>query len=180
MDEPLDELYFQWLYSQVGDPSIKNPNRTYWKLLLQLYKKEFIWFVPNDDNRIEDGKALRYEFVDAADLQDVDDDWVRLGCSMFELLVGLSRRLSFQAEGEPLDWFWVMIKNLGLDIFTDSWMSRNEEEYNELVDVVLDRVIFRTYDADGYGGIFPLKQTDNDQRKIELWYQLSEYVLERS
>lgn len=178
MEKPLDELYFEWLYSQVGDPRIKNPNRTYWKLLLQLYKKEFIWFVPNDDNRIEDGRDLRFEFVDAVGLQDVDPDWVRLGCSMLELLIGLSRRLAFEAEGEPRDWFWDLIANIGLINFTDSWMKQRESE--ERVDMVLDRVIYRTYDYDGHGGLFPLQHTNNDQRKVELWYQLSEYVLERS
>jgi hypothetical protein len=182
MEQPLDELYFQWLYSQVGDPRIKNPNRTYWKLLLQLYKKEFIWFVPNDDNRIEDGKDLRYEFVDAAELQDVDLDWVRLGCSMLELLIGLSRRLAFEAEGEPRDWFWHLIENLGLILITDKRMQNEDfaRGYNDLIDLVLDRVIYRTYGPDGNGGLFPLRHTQNDQRKVELWYQLSEYVLERS
>jgi hypothetical protein len=181
MDEPLDELYFKWLYSQVGDPRIKNPNRTYWKLLLQLYKKEFIWFVANDDNRIADGTDLRYEFVDAAGLQDVDDAWIRMGCSMFELLIGLSRRLAFEAEGEPRDWFWHLVENLGLILITDSRMNKDYAgSYAELIDLVLDRVIYRNYNPDGSGGLFPLQHTEKDQRKVELWYQLSEYVLERS
>ena len=176
MDEPLDELYFQWLYSQVGDPRIKNPDRTYWKLLLQLFKKEFIWFVPNDDNRIEDGKDLRFEFVDSAELQDVDPDWVCLGCSMLELLVGLSRRLAFEAEGEPRDWFWQLIENLELFGMTDRFMRSD----SQVVDDILDRVIYRNYDSNGVGGLFPLRRTPNDQRKVELWYQLSEYVLEHN
>lgn len=177
MEKPLDELYFQWLYSQVGDPRINNPNRTYWKLLLQLYKKEFIWLVPNDDNRIEDGKELRFEFVDAAGLQDVDLDWVRLGCSMLELLIGLSRRLAFEAEGEPRDWFWHLIENLGFIQLPD---ARWKDYFENGVDAQLDQVIYRTYEPDGHGGLFPLNHTQNDQRKVELWYQLSEYVLERS
>lgn len=177
MEKPLDELYFEWLYSQVGDPRIKNPNRTYWKLLLQLYKKEFIWFVPNDDNRIEDGRDLRFEFVDAAGLQDVDPNWISLGCSMFELLVGLSRRLAFEAEGEPRDWFWHLLGNIGLRYCTDANFEVFSEEE---IDAKLDAVIYRTYYPSGHGGLFPLENTTNDQRKVELWYQLSEYVLERS
>jgi hypothetical protein len=175
MDGPLDELYFVWLYSQVGEVEEKNPNRTYWRLLRQLYQKEFVWFVPNDDNRIEDGKELRIEFVDDARLEDVDIHWINLGCSMFELLVGLSRRLAFEAEGEPRDWFWEMLDNLDLARLNDG------RGFNpETVDEILDRVIYRTYDANGDGGLFPLKDTLNDQRKVELWYQLSEYVLERT
>jgi len=48
------------------------------------------------------------------------------------------------------------------------------------VDDILDRVIHRKYKANGEGGFFPLKETNNDQRDVELWYQMSEYVLERS
>ena len=174
MDEPLDELYFKWLYSQVGDPRIKNRNRTYWTILKQLYTKEFVWFVPNDDNRIQDGKELRYEFVDSEQLEDVDLNWVHLGCSMLELLVGLSRRLAFEAEGQPRDWFWHLMDNLGV-AYPDAY------KYDEAaVDSILDRVIYRNYYWNGQGGLFPLQRTEKDQRNVELWYQLSEYVLERT
>lgn len=176
MDKPLDELYFHWLYSQVGDPETKNPSRSYWRMLKQLYTKEFVWIIPNDDNRIEDGKDLRFEFIDQSGLADVDLNWVQLGCSMFELLVGLSRRLAFEAEGEPRDWFWHLIRNLGLQDYND------RSRYNEqLVDVVLDNVIWRNYSEDGHGGLFPLKCSLSpipDQREVELWYQLSAYVLD--
>ena len=176
MDEPLlDEAYLVWLYSQVGDPRTKNPSRTYWKLFLQLYKKEFVWFVPNDDNRIEDGKALREEFVDDEGLQDVHMDWINLGCSMLELLIGLSRRLAFEAEGEPRDWFWVLLGNIELDNVTDRGYKNHDR-----VDDILDRVIWRTYDTNGRGGLFPLNKSKNDQREVELWYQLGEYVMERA
>lgn len=173
MDGPLDELYFTWLYRQVGDPGIKNPNLTYWRTFRQLYSKEFIWFVPNDDNRIADGKDLRYEFVDDSGLNDVDIGWMGLGCSMLELLIGLSRRLAFEAEGKPRDWFWHMMKNLGLVEYNDRHPSGEVE-----VDEILDRVIWRTYRGDGHGGLFPLKNAREDQREVELWYQLSAYVLE--
>ena len=175
MDEPLDELYFKWLYSQVGDPRIRNRNRTYWTILKQLYTKEFVWFVPNDDNRIQDGKELRYEFVDSEQLEDVDLNWVHLGCSMLELLVGLSRRLAFEAEGQPRDWFWHLMENLGLCEYNDSYRYSEEG-----VDEILDRIIWRTYRRDGHGGLFPLRRAKKDQRLIELWYQLSAYVLERT
>lgn len=173
MSKPLDELYFVWLYSQVGDPELKNPSRTYWRMLRQLFTKEFVWFIPNDDNRIEDGKDLRHEFVDQARLRDVDPAWSRLGCSMLELLIGLSRRLSFQAEGESRDWFWHLIENLDLREYNDRKAYSDQD-----VEVVLDRIIWRTYRSDGHGGLFPLKAAQNDQRTVELWYQLSAYILE--
>lgn len=175
MNKPLDESYFVWLYSQVGDTRVRNPHRTYWNLLRALYTKEFVWFVANDDNRLEDGKELRCEFVNQERLNDVDCHWIELGCSMLELLVALSRRLAFQTNGAPRDWFWVLIGHLGLREFSDE-----EQLPMDFIEETLERVIFRTYDPDGVGGLFPLRHPDRDQRHVELWYQLNAYVQEHS
>lgn len=172
----LDELYFEWLYRQVASVRIKNPKRTYWKLLKIFYEKEFVWIVPNDDNRIEDGKDLRFECLadNKLDPNDVDRDWLALDCSMFELLVGISRRLAFLTNAEPYEWFWEMIENLGLSKYNDS-----EDVPRSLVEDKLDRVIWRTYNFNGRGGLFPLKRPKQNQRDVEIWYQLNAYVLER-
>jgi len=171
---PIDELYFNWLYSQVADPRVKILSRTYWRLMKILYQKEFFWTVPNDDNRIEDGKDLRHEFVAQEQLENVDLGWMQLGCSFLELLVALSRRLAFEAEGEPADWFWHMLENIGLHIYTD----RDALPFQD-IDEILDQVIWRKYKHNGVGGLFPLEGPCQDQREIELWYQLSAYILER-
>lgn len=173
MNEPLDEAFFIWLYNRVADSSVKAPSRSYWKLLRVLYTKEFTWIVPNDDNRLEDGKQLRMAFVREAHIQDVDQDWIELGCSMFELMVGLSDRLAFEAGGEPHYWFWHLMENLDIRGYTD-----DRRVPKKRIEDILDRVIWRTYDRNGQGGFFPLKGRCDDQRKIELWYQLSSYVLE--
>ena len=175
IEQPLDELYLTWLYNQVGSVKAKRSSRTYWSLLRQLYTKEFVWFVPNDDNRAEDGKELRYEFINDEGLEDVDPEWVTLGCSMLELLIGLSRRLTFETDREPQYWFWEMLKNIGLESYNDKVHPYPHKE----IDAILERVIWRTYDRDGHGGLFPLKRATKDQRKIELWYQLSAYLLEK-
>lgn len=175
MSEPLDELYFKWLYRQVDDVSESNPSYTYWRLLKLMYTKEFVWFVPNDDNRLQDGKDLRYEFIDDERLQQVDSGWVNLPCSVLELLVALSRKLSFEAEGPPAYWFWQMIENLGLYGYNDRTVYPTA-----VVEGILDRLMFRTYEHNGRGGLFPLRCADEDQRKVELWYQMSAYVLERT
>lgn len=175
MSQPLDELYFTWLYSQVADTRIKNPARTYWRMLKVLFTTEFVWYVPNDDNRMEDGRDLRCEFADRERLKDIDSSWMNLGCSMFELLIALSRRLSFEAEGESRVWFWEMIDNLGLRGFTDHASFKDE-----FVRDILNVVIFRTYSSTGEGGLFPLQKECVDQRRVEIWYQMSAYVLERN
>lgn len=175
MGRPLDEPYFDWLYDQVGSDSHTSPRGTYMKMLEQLFFKEFVWFIPNDDNRAEDGKELRREFLELNEHLPWDENWVNIGCSMLELFVGLSRRLAFEADGEPRDWFWSLIFNVGLEKYNDQRMSRRSLKD---IDDILDRIIFRTYEADGRGGLFPLKGAHVDQRGVELWYQLSAYLLE--
>lgn len=173
MTKPLDELYLTWLYRQIGDPEVVSPNRSYWKLANYLFTKEFIWFVPNDDNRGADGRYLRTEFIEDLGLDIEDSDWMNLGCSMLELFVGLSRRLSFLDDGEALDWFWHLMTNLGLRI------PDRKKFPTEYVEEVLNTVIFRTYEPNGRGGLFPLHNPDCDQRDAELWHQLNAYLLER-
>ena len=175
MSELLDESYLTWLYSQVASVTTKERTRTYWGLFKQLYTKEFVWFVPNDDNRVEDGRALRNEFLNEKRIAGAPEEWLSLGCSMLELLVGLARRLSFETDREPRVWFWKLLDNIGLGDLTDASV------YNEVdVDAILERVIFRTYAPSGDGGLFPLAKPSRDQRKVELWYQLCEYVLENN
>lgn len=176
MDEPLDEKYLTWLYGQVASVQLEDPTRTYWSLLRQLYTKEFVWFVPNDDNRVEDGRDLRREFITELNLEDVDPLWLELGCSMLEMLLALSHRCAFEAEGGSSDWFWHMIDNLNLGGFHDLYLQSSKHE--RYVDNVLDSIIWRSYRSDGFGGLFPLKNPNEDQREVELWYQLSCYLLE--
>lgn len=176
MRKPLDELYFTWLYSQVADLEERSPSRTYWKLLRQLYNTDFEEFVPilrMDKNRADDGKELRIEFVRLKHVRDPDPTWMDLGCSMLELMMGLSRRLSFEAEGKPHYWFWKLVENLGLIKCNDAGYYPREH-----VDRVLRDVIRRRYEPNGRGGFFPLSHPDKDQRTVELWYQLCAYVLE--
>ncbi len=176
MSKPLDELYFLWLCGQVGSvEDNRNPSRNYWRLLKRLYIKEFVWIIPNDDNRAEDGRDLRSEFFSNNKVAAMDTDWFTLGCSMLELLIGLARRLSFEADGEPRFWFWHLVENLGLEKYNDNTYIPEKE-----VDDILDQVIWRTYRRNGKGGLFPLRKATEDQRDVELWYQLSAYLLENS
>jgi hypothetical protein len=173
--EPLDEQYLRWLYSQVSVVRLKDPRETYWSLLRLLYKKEFIWLIPNDDNRLEDGRDLRMEFVDQEELDDVDPDWLTMGCSMLEMMIGLSRRLNFEDEIFTVaEWFWELIANLQMRLADYWWKPNNYAYFNDL----LDKVVWRTYRRNGVGGLFPLKHPEEDQRDVEIWYQLSAYLLE--
>lgn len=175
MNKPLDELYLEWLYSQVGSVKRRSSEKSYWFLLRQLHSKEFVWIVPNDDNRVEDGRDLRYEFIDACEIEAVDDAWMELGCSTLEMMIGLSRRLSFEDDRKPSSWFWRLIENLDLEEWTD---HNAIPERKDAVNDILDEMVWRTYESDGRGGLFPLEHPSEDQREVEIWYQLSAYLLE--
>jgi len=174
-EAPLDEQYLQWLYGQVAVVEEEDQSLTFWRLFRQLYTTEFVWLVPNDDNRLEDGKAIRLEFLEDAgiDYRDVDPDWIDIGCSVLELMLGLARRLAWEADGEPPYWFWKLMENVGLRGCDDA--SRYS---HDAVEDVLYTIIFRQYNRHGLGGFFPLQGPCDDQRNIELWSQLSAYVLE--
>lgn len=177
MSAELDELYLEWLYEQVGKYS-RNPRSTHWDLLKQMYSTEFVWFVPNDDNRMEDGRALRYEFVEAAGLDRVPAEWMGMGCSFLEMLIGMARILAFEAGGRKGEWFWHMLENVSLEKCTDARYANSPQAISERVSETLEMIIWRTYLPDGQGGLFPLRDPKEDQRQVELWYQMSAYILE--
>lgn len=175
MDDTLEEQYFRWLYHQIDDSESENPAETYWKLARQLHEKEFVWIIPHDDNRIEDGRELRYTFAYETE-QRLTPEWHSFPVSVLEVLIGLSHRLSFQLDETPQYWFWKLIWNLDLSRCTD---KRYPPAVRRGVDEILDRVIWRTYEYSGEGGLFPLDDPHEDQRRVELWDQMSAYVIER-
>lgn len=176
-DVPLDEAYFVWLYSQVASVDALNRSKTYWKLLRLLHGKEFTWdeaTMEKDGNRAQDGKNLRQEFLRETNTKMNEPGWLDYGCSMLELMIALAWKLTFEGEGEQSVWFWELIENIGLSPCTDA--SAPDEA---IVDHILNKVINRDYAPNGAGGFFPLTRPKEDQRDVELWYQLNAYLLER-
>lgn len=138
-----------------------------------LFTKEFVWIVANDDNRAADGIDLRHEFLNET-LNMKEPSWMQIGCSVLEMLIALSRRLAFETEREPRGWFWHLIETLDLHIYTDEAGAPAET-----VSDILDKMIWRNYHPDGSGGgLFPLESSHDDQRGVEIWYQLSAYLVE--
>ena len=177
MSGTTDDRYFEWLYSHVGAARNRNPARSYWELLRQLYIKEFVWLIANDDNRVADGVELRIEFLDSQGIDEPSREWMELGCSMLEMMIALARRAAFEDGRSSVEWFWEMVTNLGLETYTDRVFN---SRVAQLVDETLDLVIYRNYSPDGVGGLFPLRGVETDQRKVELRYQLAAYVLDRA
>ena len=167
----IDFDYYEWLVSQIKIDSKKK----YYGLFEIMHNTEFTWFVPNDDNRVADGMHLRNDFFRSVHNRkyvpgDLALEWV----SVLEVLIALSRRVAFTAGGDAHRWAWRLIKNIGLSKMHDNGPGENAEKINQ----VLEDLIWRNYDRTGRGGFFPLRETVNNQTKIEIWYQMQEYVME--
>lgn len=159
----LKDRYFRWLCDFLGWYSEED-------LLGQLYDTPFIWVVPNDANRAEDGLDLRDRL-----LQDhkaplrlrnlLSDDEV----SVLEVLAALALRASFLGDQSLEEWFVIFLENLGL----------KEESCDERrVDAILTDWMTRNIEPNGVGGLFPLEHPPEDQRKTEIWYQMNAYIQE--
>lgn len=172
-------IYFNWLCGLV---KIDEPDHSYFALAKQLHKKEFYWSVPNDDNRGEDGKKLRAIFIEANPF--IPAESLDGPCTVLELLIGLSVRMEYIlsdiSKGDrTIKWFWELIENLGLDKYSDSiYFDIRSSETGEEIGLILENFLDRKISPNGKGGLFPLCHTDNDQRKVEIWYQMSEYLRE--
>jgi len=167
MMDHVEELYFNWLCAKVLD----NPDRPdFWAVLLMLQRFEFVPIVQGDYNRASDGLEVRHEFIRMTHY-DSAPDWDHIGCSLLEMLIALANKASWLTS-EPLKvWFWRFMQNLRLDD------HRHIEPYEvQEIEEKLHIFVWRQYDSNGFGGLFPLQATENDQRMVEIWYQLAEYV----
>jgi hypothetical protein len=160
--------YFDWLYGQ-----IEYGNR----LLLceRMHQWPFLVIIAHDENRIGDVQEMRGIFINSHRRLDLRD-LAFPDATIFEVLVCLARKAEFQT-GIPFKfWFWKFMENLLLDRITDDIFARHQR----MVDQIIERFNTRTYEADGRGGIFPLRRPRKDQRYVELWYQMAEYLTENN
>lgn len=173
MNELVEHLYFNWLCAKVLNMKEVDSSPTHWQLLTRIHRTEFVWIVSGDDNRAEDGKELRRDFILEAELPD-DEEWrLIIGCSVLEMLIAFARRAEFQDETPTHIWFWEFIRNLGLNDFDDNHFDPYA------VDDILQNFIWRTYEPTGLGGLFPIEDPMSDQREVEIWYQFCEYLVDQ-
>lgn len=161
-----DYDYYEWLISQIAIPN----GKSYTGLFEIMHNTEFFWTVPNDDNRIQDALDLRTHFLNGK------NETINLaGATLLEILISLSQRVAFIASGSPRKWAWKLLKNLRLTQKSDPLTDEDIVRINN----VLDALVWRTYQKDGRGGFFPLKFPEEDQTKVEIWYQMNKYAIER-
>lgn len=172
--QEIDFNYFVWLVSQISIPT----KRDYFQLFEIMHNTEFHWTISNDDSRISDGEHLRKDYFRFVLEEPYEEGALGLEFVTFlEVFVALSRRLAWvmSDQGNEPYWAWRLIKNLRLNKQSDP-LSPKQVEY---VQEVLYNVIWRQYDRQGNGGFFPLERTTNDQTKIDIWYQMQEYSMEK-
>ena len=175
-----DQQYLLWLCRKAG-LRVRNyrDRATYRNLARVLQNEKYGWFVPNDDNRLKDGMSLREEYCDY--MGEWNETWISHSpCTMLEFLVALSERIWYEADDcdHPSIWFHRLLENIDLLRCNDQVWEIDHKGELEYVRSVVDRINYRTYSPNGEGGLFPLKHTDQDQRKVEVWYQMSAYLLE--
>lgn len=165
-----DTSYLEWLVSSLNPRAV-----VYGELLETAFSVPFIDIVPNDDNRLAEGLLLRDEYVALTGNQPPDMEH----CSLLEMMIALSRRLSDAVYDPDADtrnlWFWRLMRNLDLLMYSDVIMDPVSRENARLA---LHKVVSREYRRNGSGGLFPLKHPPSDQREVEIWYQMEFWLSE--
>ena len=179
--EEVREAYLSWLYDLVLDRSCDiSPDYAYDELIRELYSIEFYSDIDMDKNRISDGISIRYTFGYETGYSDrevciyLDDR----PCSVLEMMAALAKRCESQLMADDSygnrtrKWFRKMLISLGLSGMYN--MHYNKEIVDEIVHTFLEH----EYEYSGRGGLFALRNPDRDQRKLEIWAQMCDYLYE--
>ena len=167
--DEINNEYFEWMYDLVGGMR-GSAYTSYRKLLMLLHNTEFVYSIPMDENRAEDGIDLRHRF------SFTNSYLLDKPCSVLEMMVALSIRCEESIMDDTTmgdrtsQWFWGMIKNLGLNSMTDANFDK------KYVENQVRAFLNRDYESDGRGGLFRVKDCEVDLRDVEIWYQLCWYL----
>ena len=173
----IKDAYFDWLCRRIIR---KKDQEELEGFLWELYSIEFRTFVPHDENRAADGLELRNAFLNES-TESADLALILGPCTVLEMLVALAERMDFilfdpNKGDRSQEWFWTLINNLKLQKYAvDEQSAARKRRFNR---VVIKKLIDRTYLENGEGGLFPLRFTRKDQRKVEIWYQMMDYISE--
>lgn len=171
----MDDAYYRWLVQFLGDEYLE---MNYQKLLYKLYATDFYWELEYDGNRATDGLYLRTLFTEEMRGNlGVSKIVTGAPCSVLEMLLALAKKTEHDIMYNPFygdrtcKWFWVMLENLGLDIYDDYGY------FEESVDRILYVFMHHLYASDGSGGgMFPNKFVERDLRKTDIWWQLNAFL----
>ena len=176
MDNNIEEIYFNWLYENICC-NRAHDDITYYNILRLLFDRSFSFTIDMDANRASDGIGLRYAFdMNYEPDELIATNTIQSTCSVLEMMYALAIKIEHEIMDDPRygdrtnQWFWQMMKNLGLSMMTDDNYDR------ELANEIIDIFIYREYDHDGKGNIFYVRNSDVDLRNLELWVQAECYL----
>lgn len=128
-----------------------------------------------DENRAEDGIALRRRFACFLGYDDLSD-YLDGPCSILEMMAALAIRCEENIMDDTSfgdrtgQWFWGMISSLRLGAMDDDHFNK------AYVRAVVERFLDRNYEPNGRGGLFTIRNCDYDLRDAEIWHQLCWYL----
>lgn len=156
--------YLRWLANLVG----VNATDPYFTILCRMDDFIFVPMIDFDENREMDGLELRRNFTfEKPRFKAITEGSQE--CSMLELIIGIANRMSYMIDQDVATCFWHIMANLGLD------GNPSIDEVEEAMETIQNR----TYDFNGAnGGLFPVSHTERDFRKLEIFQQMNEYLVE--
>ena len=158
--------YYMWLLEYAG--ILYDGHELYNDLIQYLFAIEFEYAFVMDENRAKAGETLRTKFASEAGVY-VEE--VKTGpCTVLEMLIALADAIAFDTGGCISDWFWEMMDNLDLTRFDDDHFDQDQVEARVSI------WMYRLYDSNGLGSLFPVVGYKGDMRKLEIWDQKNIYI----
>lgn len=166
----MTDPYFEWLRDMVCDED--GTDISYNRLLRDMYEYPFYPLMMDDENRVYDALSLRKE-------------WGGIGsrgsgeASMLEIAISLARRVAYLADANGDDdnvprWFWELIENADLDIYTD--LNYDAMGGFENVKETLRTIVDRDYSTTGEGSFFPIPNGDKCYNIEPFRVQINDYI----
>lgn len=170
----LCDEYFEWIFDIVCRDRYAEDN-SYRNLLSYLHSVDFSYIISRDQDRYTDGVDLRRKFT--LEMGYGDTAYRITGpCSVLEMMVALAIRCEETIMDDVTygdrtgQWFWSMIVSLGLGSMSN---RRFDVDY---VEEVIDTFLNRDYEPDGRGGLFTIRDCDDDLRRVDIWGQMCWYL----
>ena len=170
----VEERYYEWLLKEV---SPNGEDQTYRSLTRYLFYKPFCWTYPMDENRAKDGWDMRTRFAYEEDFGQDDLDHINDFPNYLEVLVALAYRCSTEIISRTNgscspEIFWHMMRSSGLWRLDDY----NWSEFQ--ADLIIQNIMYHEFEKNGQGGLFTTVNEKIDMRKLQIWYQLQNYLID--